>query len=55
MFFALPNLVSKAVVSCVPWEFVSAVPEEVKGKENKKARTSWAPRGPPRSTRYIPR
>lgn len=41
MFFAAPNLVSKSVSPCVPWEFKGIVPEEVKGKEAKKKRTSW--------------
>lgn len=40
-FFALPNLVSKSVEPCVPWEWNSPAPAEVQGKEHKKARDAW--------------
>lgn len=40
-FFALPNLVSKSVSPCIPWNFSGGIPDEVRGKEGKKARDKW--------------
>lgn len=39
--FALPNLVSKDVSPCAPWTWQTEAPAEVRGKDNKKTRTSW--------------
>lgn len=42
MFFALPNLCTRAVTPCpTPWTFQAPIPDAVKGKENKKARDKW--------------
>ena len=42
MLFALPNLISKTVVECTPWEFRKVPPPEVTGADGKSARSSWA-------------
>ena len=39
--FALPNLVSKTVTPCTPWTFQGQIPNEVRGKDGKKARDAW--------------
>lgn len=41
MLFALPNLVSKSVTPCTPWLFKAQIPDEVRGKDGKKARDAW--------------
>lgn len=41
MFLATRNLVSTETKPCVPWEFSRSAPDEVKGKEGKKARDAW--------------
>jgi hypothetical protein len=38
---SLPNLVSTTVEQVCPWEFTGAIPDNVRGPDNKKARTEW--------------
>ena len=50
--YLLPNLSATGVTEGLPWETTVSIPEGVKGKEGKKARTAWATSPETRTTIY---